>query len=290
MIGFLGLGVMGQPMALNLARAGTPLTVWNRTAARCEPLRAAGATVAATPAQVFAAAEVVVVMLANAAAIDEVVGAGAAAAGGRTVVHMGTTAPEYSAGLGARVRAAGGRYVEAPVSGSRRPAEAGELVAMLAGEPADVARVRPLLAPMCRETVECGPVPQALLMKLAVNLFLIGMTTGLAEAVHFADRQGLDLRRLAAVLDAGPMASAVSRVKTAKLVDRDFEVQASVRDVLYNNDLIAESARAAGIASPVLDACRALYAESVALGHGPLDLVAVIHALEARTARATGAG
>jgi 3-hydroxyisobutyrate dehydrogenase len=282
MIGFLGLGVMGRPMALNLARAGTPLIVWNRTAARCEPLRAAGATVAATPAEVFAAADVVIVMLANAGAIDEVVDAAAVRA--RTLVHMGTTAPEYSAALAARVRAAGGRYVEAPVSGSRRPAEAGDLVAMLAGEPGDVARVRPLLAPMCRETVECGPVPQALLMKLSVNLFLISMTTGLAEAVHFADRHGLDLRRLAAVLDAGPMASAVSSVKVAKLVDRDFEVQASVRDVLYNNDLIAESARAAGIASPVLDACRALYAESLALGHGPLDLVAVIHALEARTA------
>lgn len=284
MIGFLGLGVMGQPMALNLARAGTPLTVWNRTAGRCAPLRAAGATVADTPAEVFAAADVVIVMLANAEAIDAVVGAGAELTRGRTVVHMGTTAPEYSAALADRVRAAGGRYVEAPVSGSRKPAEAGELVAMLAGEPDDVARVRPLLAPMCRETVECGPVPQALLMKLSVNLFLISMTTGLAEAVHFADRHGLDLRRLAAVLDAGPMASAVSKVKAAKLVDRDFEVQASVRDVLYNNDLIAGAARAAGVASPVLDACRALYAESLALGHGALDLVAVIHALEARTA------
>ena len=288
MIGFLGLGVMGQPMALNLARAGTPLTVWNRTAGRCEPLRAAGAAVAGTPAEVFAAADVVIVMLANAEAIDAVVGAGAEVTRGRTVVHMGTTAPEYSAALAGRVRAAGGRYVEAPVSGSRRPAEAGELVVMLAGEPDDVARVRPLLAPIGRETVECGPVPRALLMKLSVNLFLIGMTTGLAEAVHFADRHGLDLERLASVLDAGPMASAVSRVKATKLVHRDFEVQASIRAVLYNNDLIAGSARAAGIASPVLDACRALYAESLALGHGPLDLVAVIHALEARTGAHAG--
>ncbi len=287
-MGFLGLGVMGQPMALNLARAGTPLIVWNRTAARCEPLRAAGAAGAATPAEVFAAAEVVVLMLANEAAIDEVLGADAAAARGRTVVHMGTTAPEYSAALAARVRAAGGRYVEAPVSGSRKPAEAGALVAMLAGDDADVDRVRPLLAPMCHETAVCGAVPQALLMKLSVNLFLISMVTGLAEAVHFADRHGLDLRRLASVLDAGPMASAVSRVKAAKLVHRDFEVQASIRDVLYNNDLIAGSARAAGIASPVLDTCRALYAESLALGHGPLDLVAVIHALEARTAAHAG--
>ncbi len=286
-VGFLGLGVMGQPMALNLARAGTPLLVWSRTRERCAVVHAAGARVAARPAAVLAEASVVLTMLADGDAIDAVLGRGTpafAAVRDRTIVHMGTTSPRYSHALQTDVRAAGGRYVEAPVSGSRRPAEAGDLVAMLAGEPGDVARVRPLLAPMCRETVECGPVPQALLMKLSVNLFLISMTTGLAEAVHFADRHGLDLRRLAAVLDAGPMASAVSSVKVAKLVDRDFEVQASVRDVLYNNDLIAESARAAGIASPVLDACRALYAESLALGHGPLDLVAVIHALEARTA------
>jgi 3-hydroxyisobutyrate dehydrogenase len=146
-----------------------------------------------------------------------------------------------------------------------------------------VARVRPLLAPMCRETVDCGVVPEALLMKLAVNTFLIGMVTGLAEAVHFAGRYGLDTDRLVAVLDAGPMASAVSRVKAAKLVRRDFEVQASIRDVLENNRLIAEAARAAGIASPVLDACHALYAEALALGHGELDMAAVLHALEART-------
>ncbi len=275
---------MGQPMALNLARAGTPLIVWNRTAARCEPLRAAGAAVAATPAEVFDRADVVIVMLANAAAVDAVFGPAPAMVAGRTVVHMGTTSPEFSRDLAGRVRAAGGRYVEAPVSGSRKPAEAGQLVAMLAGEPDDVARVRPLLAPMCRETETCGPVPQALLMKLAVNLFLISMVTGLAEAVHFADRHGLDLRRLVSVLDAGPMASAVSRVKAAKLVDRDFEVQASIDDVLENNRLIAEAARAAGVASPVLDACHRLYAETSALGHGALDMAAVVRALEARTA------
>src|SRR5215212_7077008 len=124
-VGFVGLGLMGLPMALNLARAGTPLVVWNRTAARAEPLRALGAHVAADPAEVFGAAE---------------------------------------------------------------------LVAMLAGAPGTVARIRPLLGPMCRQTVVCGPVPSGLLMKLAVNIFLITTVTGLAEAHHFARAQGLDLQ------------------------------------------------------------------------------------------------
>lgn len=286
--GFLGLGVMGRPMALNLARAGTDLVVWNRSPHRAEPLKAAGASVAADPGEVFARARVVIVMLANAEAVDRVLGRGTEAferyVAGRTVVMMGTVAPEYSRDLAADICRAGGAYVEAPVSGSRGPAESGELVAMLAGEPGDVDRVRPRLAPMCRETIDCGPVPQALLMKLAVNTFLISMVTGLAEAFHFAGAHGLDAERLRAVLDAGPMASTVSRVKARKLTDADFEVQAAIRDVLENNRLIVESARAAGFASPLLDACHALYAETDELGHGGADMAAVIRAIEARTA------
>lgn len=286
-VGFLGLGLMGEPMAGRLRQAGTPLLVWNRTAARTARLAQAGADVAADPSEVFARAPVVLAMLATEDAIDETTGRGTArfarGLAGRTLVHMGTTAPAYSRGLEADVLAAGGRYVEAPVSGSRGPAQAGELVAMLAGDPAAVATVRPLLAPMCRDAVECGPVPNALVMKLAVNLFLITMVTGLTEAVHFADRHGLDLDRLRSVLDAGPMASSVSRTKVGKLLDGDLAPQAAAADVLKNNRLVADAARAAGLASPLLDTCHALYAETVAAGHGGEDMVAVVRALEART-------
>lgn len=288
-VGFVGLGVMGQPMALNLARAGTPLVVWNRTAERCEPLRAAGATVVTDPAEVFRRTGLVMVMLADDEAVDAVLGRGtpafAANVAGRTVVHMGTTSADYSRGLDADVRAAGGRFVEAPVSGSRAPAEAGRLVAMLAGEDAAVAEVRPLLGPMCHETFACGPVPNAILMKLSVNLFLITLVTGLTEAFHFADRHGLDRRLFLDVLDAGPMASGVSRMKAPKLLDRDFSVQAAALDVLKNNRLIAEAARASHVASPLLDVCHALFGETVSLGHGGSDMVAVLHAIEARDPR-----
>jgi 3-hydroxyisobutyrate dehydrogenase len=288
-IGFLGLGVMGGPMALNLAKAGTPLVVWNRSADKCDPLRAAGAKVATSPAEVFDEARVVLLMLAGGDAIDSALGRGPAGfdvdVAGRTIVHMGTTPPGFSRRLEADVRAAGGRYVEAPVSGSRTPAEAGELVAMLAGESAAVRDVRPVLGPMCRETIVCGPVPNGLLMKYSVNLFLVTMVTGLAEAAHFADRHGLDMQQFMGVLDAGPMASSVSRVKVRKLVDRDFRVQAAIADVLENNcDPIADAARQAGIASPLLDVCRALFGEAHSLGLGATDMVTVIRAIEQRTA------
>lgn len=286
-IGFIGLGVMGLPMALNLAKAGTPLRAWNRSPDKCELLRAAGARVAESPAEVFRDSQVIILMLAHDKAMDEVLGRGTAAfarsVGDRTIVHMGTTSAEYSRQLEQVVLAAGGRYVEAPVSGSRKPAEAGQLVGMVAGDAQSVEQVRALLQPVCHTTFACGPVPSALLMKLSVNLFLITMVTGLCEASHFATRHGLDMELFRAVLDAGPMASGVSKVKLGKLVARDFEVQASVDDVLKNNQLVAQAARAAGVASPLLDICHALFSQTAALGLGQADMVAVVQAIEART-------
>ncbi|MFF7813548.1 NAD(P)-dependent oxidoreductase [Streptomyces roseolus] len=293
-VGFIGLGVMGRPMALNLARAGIPVVVWNRTPERCEPLGKAGARIAASIDEVFEHAGTVILMLADENAVDAVLGRGTpdfvARVAGHGVVHMGTTSPGYSAALEDDIRAAGGRYVEAPVSGSRVPAEQGRLVGMLAGDEEAVAEVRSLLAPVCHETFDCGAVPGALLMKFSVNLFLITMVTGLAEAFHFADRNGLDQQLLQDVLAAGPMASAVSRLKGQKLLTRDFTVQAAVADVLKNNRLVAQAARGAHMASPLLDVCHALYGEAVEHGHGSEDMAAVVRALEARSDRVPPSG
>jgi 3-hydroxyisobutyrate dehydrogenase len=286
-VGFIGLGNMGFPMALNMSRAGTPLIVWNRSKDKCGTLAAAGAMVARTPSEVFARAHLVILMLANGDVIDAVLQRGtpqfADLVGERTVVHMGTTPASYSIGLERDVMAAGGRYVEAPVSGSRKPAEAGQLVGMMAGPKDALDHLEPLLAPVCATVMRCGEVPRATQTKLAVNLFLITQVTGLAEAFHFADRHGLDLELFQAVLDAGPMASAVSRVKLSKLVAGDFAVQASISDVFYNNRLVAAAARQAGVSSPVLDVCHDSFEEAEQLGHGKEDMAAVVRALEART-------
>ncbi|MEU2620630.1 NAD(P)-dependent oxidoreductase [Streptomyces sp. NPDC007157] len=285
--GFVGLGVMGQPMALNLARAGTPLVVWNRTADRAEALRAAGAQLAASVEDVFARARVVIVMLLDEAVTDTVLGRGGPGfdklVADRVVVSMGSTAPEYARGLAADVHAAGGRFVEAPVSGSRRPAEAGELVAMLGGDRDTVEEVRPLLAPMCRETVYCGGAGTGVLMKLAVNLYLNTTIAALAEAVHFAQRQDVDLETFRAVVDSGQLGSGVTRVKVPMLATHDFTVQAATSDAYASTRLIADAARAAGIATPLLDLSSDLYGESVRLGNGRLDMSSVLTAIEART-------
>jgi len=132
----------------------------------------------------------VVLMLVSEAALDAVLQRGTDGFAGlvrdHLVVSTASNSPGCSRALAVDVEAAGGRYVEAPVSGSRRPAEAGVLVALLGGDPDDVAAVRPLLAPTCRAQLVCGGVGSGLMMKLAVNVYLDPTMAGLAEAVHFS--------------------------------------------------------------------------------------------------------
>ncbi|HYF73212.1 MAG TPA: NAD(P)-dependent oxidoreductase [Nocardioides sp.] len=280
---FLGLGHMGRPMATNLARSGADLVVWNRTPGPAAQVAQAGADTAGTAAEAVAASEVVIVMLADDRVVDLVLdrgGPGFARLAGRTVVQMGTTSPAYSLGLGRALEEVGARYVEAPVSGSRVPAEQAQLVAMVAG-PADlVPLVSDLVAPMCRTVVAVGEVPQALAMKLAVNTFLITQVVGLVESFHLARAAGLDLEVFGSVLDAGPMASAVSTMKLDKLVRGDFAVQASAADVLYNARLIDRLCAEVGVELPLMRDALGLLARAVRAGHGAEDMVAVIRALE----------
>ena len=127
---------------------------------------------------------------------------------------------------------------------------------MIAGRPAAVEAVTPLLAPLCAQVTLCGEVPAALTMKLASSTFLMAVVTGLAEAFHFGREHGVDLALLRQVLDAGQMSSPISRVKAAKLVDDDLTPQAAITDVLMNVELVAAAARESQVATPLLDASR----------------------------------
>lgn len=290
-IGFIGIGTMGEPMASNLARSGSRLVVWNRTSAKTANLAASGARVVATPADVFAACSTIFLMLADGAAIDAVLARGTAEmadrVAGRTIINTATVSPRYSKALEADIRAVDGQYVEAPVSGSRRPAEAGQLVAMLAGDTTAVGRVRPLFSPMCRAVLPCGVVPRALLMKFAVNIFLIASITGLAEAAHFAEAQGLEMSSWGSIVNASQMASDISRVKVEKRLAGDFGAQAASANVLETNRLVAEAAHESGIPSPLRDACLALYRRTNELGLGTLDMISVVRAFDGNARSST---
>ncbi|NNC13172.1 NAD(P)-dependent oxidoreductase [Planctomonas sp. JC2975] len=282
-VGFLGTGLMGEPMARNLLAAGVPLAVWNRSRAPLDRLVADGAHPARTVADLFASCDVVLMMLSTGAVIDEVLSHGTEEFGRlvrrKTLVYMGTVSPAYSADLERSVREAGGRYVEAPVSGSAEPARNRELVGMLAGEPSAVDSVRPLVDLMCVSSTVCGLVPAALTMKLAVNVFLISVVTGLAEAFRFAEANGLDPNQLRSIVDAGQMSSPISRVKTAKLVSGDLSPQASISDVLKNCELVEASAMSAGVPVDLVSTSRSLFESAAARGDGRLDMVAVLGGL-----------
>jgi 3-hydroxyisobutyrate dehydrogenase len=282
-VGFIGLGHMGEPMATNLLRARGDLVVWNRSPAAAQRLHTLGARVAATPALVVDTCDTVILMLANVEAINETLGwtgrSFTTSVAGRTIINMGTIAPVDSSQLDDALLAQGATYVEAPVSGSRVPAENGALIAMLAG-PADVVeRVGVLLTAMCRSVFRCGEVPRALTTKLAVNVFLIDMVTGLAEATRFAEGNGVDPEVFRAVLDSGPMSSDVSRLKIAKLLADDYAPQATIRNVRDNCRLILDQAERTGIDVPLLADCERLLGATERLGHQDADMVAVLLAL-----------
>jgi 3-hydroxyisobutyrate dehydrogenase len=280
-IGFIGLGTMGMPMAGRLLDAGLPLVVWNRSPERCTPLVSRGAVSARSVADIFERCKVVMLMLLDENAVDSVLGRGTPAFArlvrGVTLVMLGTTSATYSARLAAEVQACGGAYVEAPVSGSRIPAEEGALVGMLAGSPSNLDRVEPLLAPLCRTLVRCGDVPAALKTKLAVNHYLIVLVTALAEAFASARAAGVDPRIFQEVLDAGPMASAVSRMKLGKLVTGDFTAQAAIRDVATIAELVSDQAKAAGIDAPLIEIAARQFRLALGRGMGALDMAAVLH-------------
>jgi 3-hydroxyisobutyrate dehydrogenase len=287
-IGFIGLGLMGEPMARALARSGRALRVWNRSRERCLPLRGLGARVASSPDEVFEHCEVVLLMLGGAEAVDEVLGRGTprfTAVRDHVVVPMGTTSPSYSEGLASAVAAVGGRHVEAPVSGSRVPAEHGELLMMFGGDDDVIDVVEPMLAPMYRRAVRCGPAPRALLMKLAVNTFLITTVVGLVEAHHFAESHALDLAVFHDVVGHGQVASEISAIKAAKLLADDRAAQAAAGDVWRNCRLITETAMRDDLELPLIDVCTSLYADTVAQGHGFEDMIAVIDAVRGRAHR-----
>jgi 3-hydroxyisobutyrate dehydrogenase len=288
-VGFVGIGHMGEPMARNLLRAGIGVRVWNRTPEKCRALLELGAEPAGSVQDLFKRSTVVLLMLLDSDAMDAVLGRGtpsfATRVAGKVLVHLGTTSPEYSARLERDVVSAGGAYVEAPVSGSRGPAEQGQLVGMVAGQDAAVDTVLPLLSPLCARVFRCGQVPGALRMKLAANHYLIGMVTVLAETAHAARHANVDLRTLREVLDAGPMASTVSRTKLDKLVRGDFSAQAAIRDVSTIAELVLHQSAGDRNDTPLIRQCAALYRAALAAGHGDADMAAVVHAFHPPRAR-----
>ena len=252
------------------------------TAAPCRPsvkLAGEGARSAESFETLLRDHDVVLLMLFNEAAADAVLRRDGDELGvdvaGKLIVQMGTSALEHSQALRRAIVASGGRYVEAPISGSRIPAERGELVAMIAGAAEDKARVAPLFAHFTSAIVDCGDVPQALAMKFASNFLLGPLMVGLVDATAFARRAGLDMSLFAEVLLNGQMASPIIRTKLTKLLAEDYSPHAAINNVIQVAKATLEAGHALGLDRSLLGHCRERVIEAIDAGLGAEDMVAL---------------
>ena len=220
--GFLGMGIMGSAMAANLVRAGHDVTVWNRTAARCAPLVALGARQADTPREVAATCDVTFAMLSDpAAALAVLEGPDGVLGGigqGRGYVDFSTVDDATANTIASQIVANGARYLEAPVSGTKKPAEDGTLIILAAGDRGLYDEVAPALDKLGKKRLFLGEVGQGARMKLVVNLIMGSMLTALSEGLALGLKGGLDGAEILDVLDAGAMACPMFRAKGPMLL------------------------------------------------------------------------
>ncbi|CAH0047568.1 unnamed protein product [Clonostachys solani] len=281
-VGFLGLGMMGTPMASRLAR-NNPLTVWNRSAlqSKYEPLKHLGVKVGHTPAHVINQSDVTFMMLFDGAAIKSILTDDfKESLRGKTLINTSSVTVECSQYLDRFVRDAGGEFLEMPVSGSKVPAEQGKLVGLMAGDPEVAERLKPLVEPLTTVAVYCGPVGSGLKMKYALNLYLTTMNAGLAESMNLARAQGLNLEAFVTALDAGPMASPYSKIKTTKMLHQDWSPQASARDCYNSTQLIRSAVEEADTQSPLALLSASLYRKAIESGWGDEDMISIYKVLQ----------
>ncbi|KAI1331934.1 hypothetical protein F5Y16DRAFT_358115 [Xylariaceae sp. FL0255] len=249
-IGFVGLGTMGLPMALNLTRDFT-VTVWNRTTSKYAPLVEAGAAVGETPSQVAQRSDIIFVMLFDAAAIEDVLQDLKLALRGKILVNTSSVPEDFSRRLAQEVTEAGGDFVEMPVSGSKLPAEQGRLVGMMAGDREVVQKIHRVMEPITCAAIYCGPIGSGLRSKYVANLFATTLAVGLAQSMGLAKAQGLDLAVMGEILNAGPMASAYSQSKITKILADDWSPQAATKDCYNSSKMICGASEAVGARTPL---------------------------------------
>jgi 3-hydroxyisobutyrate dehydrogenase len=253
-VGFMGLGAMGLPMASNLAKAGLDLMVFNRSPAKAEPLKKQGVQVAASCHELIDWADIVVMMLSGPEAIEATLGERLASApqmlAGKLVVNMGTNPPSYSETLAGRLAQAGAAFVEAPVLGTQEPAVQGTLLVMTSGPRQAQKKLEPIFDAVGSQSVYCGQVPKAGMMKLAVNLVLSAALEGLFEGTHFAQKAGLDLDTYFQLILNSPLGNPVFALKAKKLLERDYAPQASLGTVREMLKHIADTAHDIGAFIP----------------------------------------
>jgi len=282
-IGFLGLGIMGNAMAKNLVKAGFQVTVWNRSQDKCSELAALGGGVAATPAEVTSSCQITFAMLADPAAAHEVCfgpdGALQGIGAGRGYVDMSTVDAATAQEIGQAIAKKGGRFVEAPVSGSKKPAEDGTLIILAAGDRELFDQALPCFEKMGKKTLFLGEVGRGAQMKLIVNMTMGGMMTIFCEALALADKAGLSGADLLDVIDSGAIANPMFKLKGAQMLQGSFAPAFPLKHM--QKDLRLALALGDSLGQPLFSAAAAneQFKKAKALGLSDQDFCAVLRAV-----------
>jgi len=282
-VAFCGLGIMGRPMAANLARAGFDLSVWTRTTEKADRFASEHAARArTTPADAAEGAQAVITMVPDSPEVESTLfgsdGAAAALASGALVIDMSTIAPTAARAIGERLAEQGIDFLEAPVSGSRPKAEDGTLTIMAGGERAALERALPLLEAMGERIVHVGPQGHGQLAKLLTNTMGAVNAAALAEAVLTVKRAGVDPEAFLEVAGGSAGASTVLTLKGRPMFDGDFQPLFKLEHMLKDVRHCLEEARALGVELRLGSLAESLYARAAAEGHGEEDFAAVITA------------
>jgi 3-hydroxyisobutyrate dehydrogenase len=284
-VALLGLGTMGHGMALNLLKAGFPLTVYNRTRAKAESLATMGATVADTPALAARETSVVIGMLADddasRAAWLGPEGALTAMQAGSLLVECSTLSPEWVAELHRAATEKGLRMIEAPVTGSRPQANAGQLVFLVGADEADLAAVEPFLRVMSREILHLGPIGSGTQLKL-INNFLAGVqVASFAQALAWIERSGLKRETSLEFLKKGAPGSPIFATMADRMTARTYEVNFLLRLMAKDLRYACAAAAGQGIDLSMSAAAEELFRKAEQKGYGEKDMSAIVEGVRA---------
>ncbi len=279
-VAFVGLGIMGRPMASNLVKAGHEVTVWNRSAGK----EVEGARVAGSPAEAAQGAEVVWICVSDTAAVEQVLfgpnGIEQSLAEGMIIADSSTISPAATRRFAERVAKKGVQYVDSPVTGSKVGAEAGTLLFIIGGDEQTIEKLKPLYAAMGKKIFRMGDTGKGQSAKIAMNLQIAMIYEGFAEGLTLAAKLGVDPGTLIPLINASMLKSGVVEYKAPFVLQRDFTANFPLRLMRKDIRLALEAAKEARVKLPGIETVEEVYDVAMEDGHGDMDFAATLMLLE----------